>query len=237
MKLLHFPEDVRPAYYGTWTKSSQSISGRTPFARDEKLVDYEHDSEAEWEPEGEGEDIQSGDEDEEDFGADTVDPEDASWLVPEGYVSDSERINSDEEDGYSEQESKGTGHSLPLRPPTRKIIGPYFENDSDTSDEETLRPYKTKMCIDVEEGYDPFAVLDGTNSSNGAKTSSFVKEHTDALISVILSKPGNMKLLVSEAKSHEALKDISRRHIESKIKEIAVKEKRGKDTKAIWHIK
>ncbi|KAI9033866.1 chromatin assembly factor 1 subunit A-domain-containing protein [Phycomyces nitens] len=80
MKLLHFPEDVRPAYYGTWTKSSQNVSGKTPFARDEGLIDYEHDSEAEWEPEGEGEDIQSGDEDDEDFGVDPIDPEDVSKI-------------------------------------------------------------------------------------------------------------------------------------------------------------
>lgn len=75
MKLLQFAEDVRPAYYGTFTQKSSVITGKTPFAQDTSSFDYEVDSEAEWEPEGEGEEINSGDEDEEEV-SDYVDPED-----------------------------------------------------------------------------------------------------------------------------------------------------------------
>lgn len=49
MKLFKFKEDVRPAYFGTWTKSSKAISARRPLARDETLLSYDYDSEAEWE--------------------------------------------------------------------------------------------------------------------------------------------------------------------------------------------
>lgn len=75
MKLLQFTEDVRPAYYGTFTQKSDIITSRTPFALDTSKLDYDVDSEAEWEPEGEGEEIHSGDEDEDDA-ADIIDPED-----------------------------------------------------------------------------------------------------------------------------------------------------------------
>lgn len=78
MKLLQFKEDVRPAYYGTFTKQSRVVCGRRPFAQDVDQLDYDVDSEAEWEPEGEGEDIHSGDEDDEDPNTDMIDPEDVS---------------------------------------------------------------------------------------------------------------------------------------------------------------
>jgi hypothetical protein len=50
---------------GTWSKTSQLITGRRPFARDTTLLDYEVDSEAEWEADEEGEECRSDEEDEE----------------------------------------------------------------------------------------------------------------------------------------------------------------------------
>lgn len=48
-KLFQFSENYRPAYYGTWQKRSRFISGRRPFAKDTKQLDYEVDSDDEWE--------------------------------------------------------------------------------------------------------------------------------------------------------------------------------------------
>ncbi|KAI8997884.1 chromatin assembly factor 1 subunit A-domain-containing protein [Pilobolus umbonatus] len=48
MKLLQFHEDIRPAYYGTWTKRCHIVDGRHPFAKEDNLLNYQHDSEAEW---------------------------------------------------------------------------------------------------------------------------------------------------------------------------------------------
>lgn len=76
MKLLQYHENVRPAYYGTFTKHSYKVSGRRPFAKDEDKLEYDNDSEAEWEGEGEGEDIVSGDEDDDDPAGDMIDAED-----------------------------------------------------------------------------------------------------------------------------------------------------------------
>lgn len=55
MKLLVFHDNVRPAYYGTFSKPSTAICGSNPFVMDSTLFDYEVDSDAEWEDEGEGE--------------------------------------------------------------------------------------------------------------------------------------------------------------------------------------
>ena len=60
-KFLGFHEDVRPPYRGTWSKKSDVVNGRNSCrAKDTKYMDYEHDSEAEWEEgdDEEGEDLQ-----------------------------------------------------------------------------------------------------------------------------------------------------------------------------------
>jgi len=62
-KFLGFHEDVRPPYRGTWSKSSPLVTGRRPFMKDTRYLDYENDSEEEWEEgdDDEGEDLQDGD--------------------------------------------------------------------------------------------------------------------------------------------------------------------------------
>ncbi|KAJ9640090.1 hypothetical protein H2199_006324 [Coniosporium tulheliwenetii] len=65
MKYLHFGEDVRPPYYGTYTKIQSRHEGRrlarNPFSRTLPEADYSYDSEAEWEEPEEGEDLDSED--------------------------------------------------------------------------------------------------------------------------------------------------------------------------------
>ena len=55
-KFLAFEEDTRPPYTGSWSKRSTKVTGRRPFGKDAAL-DYEYDSEAEWDEEEGGEDI------------------------------------------------------------------------------------------------------------------------------------------------------------------------------------
>ena len=47
---------------GSWSRSSSTITGRRPWARDTCLLDYAVDSEAEWEQDEEGEVLKSDDE-------------------------------------------------------------------------------------------------------------------------------------------------------------------------------
>lgn len=60
-KLLKFATDVRPGYFGTWTKKSTAITGRNPFKQDTGILEYEYDSEAEWEEDDPtAEDVEEG---------------------------------------------------------------------------------------------------------------------------------------------------------------------------------
>ncbi|KAK6534062.1 chromatin assembly factor-I (CAF-I) p90 subunit [Arthrobotrys megalospora] len=63
-KILKYAEDVRPAYQGTYTRvptTSGLRKGRNPFQKSLPGVQYDYDSEAEWvqEPDDDGEDIVS----------------------------------------------------------------------------------------------------------------------------------------------------------------------------------
>lgn len=78
MKVLKFLEDVRPPYQGTFTKRLTEQAARklcrNPFLRGVSDINYDYDSEAEWEEPEEGEDIGSEGEDEiSDDGEDDMD--------------------------------------------------------------------------------------------------------------------------------------------------------------------
>lgn len=92
MRLLQFAENYRPAYYGrnpgrhdirlrfqsdvfnctnrcycrigTWSKRSKAVNGRRILGKDTEQIDYDFDSEAEWEEDEEGEECKSDDEEE-----------------------------------------------------------------------------------------------------------------------------------------------------------------------------
>lgn len=90
VKYLHFDKAVyrRPPYYGTWRKKSKIIRPKNPFGMDDKLLDYEVDSDGEWEEIVDGESIADSDEDEEKKISD--DEDDDGFMVPHGHLSDDE---------------------------------------------------------------------------------------------------------------------------------------------------
>ena len=81
---LHFAEDVRPPYCGSYTKISEPRQKlrlqRAPFRRLRKDTNYDYDSEAEWEEPEEGEDLDSDAEDD----AESVDSADEM----DGFLED-----------------------------------------------------------------------------------------------------------------------------------------------------
>lgn len=56
------------SYSGTFSKRSSEITGRRPFEQDSDKLNYEYDSEAEWEEEEEGEDIANSEDNSDDEG-------------------------------------------------------------------------------------------------------------------------------------------------------------------------
>ncbi|XP_070765273.1 chromatin assembly factor 1 subunit A [Enoplosus armatus] len=102
MKLLQFHANYRPAYWGSWSKKSSHISPRCPLRRDKDLLDYEVDSDEEWEEEEPGESLSHSEgEDEEEGGEDD---DDDGFFVPHGYLSDDEGALEEEEGGDLEKQ-------------------------------------------------------------------------------------------------------------------------------------
>lgn len=93
IKFLQFHDNHRPPYRGTFSKKSKQVIGRRPFAKDKTYLNYEVDSDQEWEEEDEGEDIKSESGSEkgpEDYEIDN------EFFVPHGYLSEDEDKYSDE---------------------------------------------------------------------------------------------------------------------------------------------
>ncbi|XP_045123330.1 chromatin assembly factor 1 subunit A-like [Portunus trituberculatus] len=107
-KLLSFCENRRPAYWGTWSKAGQCVRARRPFLK-EPTLDYEYDSNDDWEEEEAGESLSDseGEEKEEEDNYEV----DNDFFVPHGYLSDDEGKEEEEEkncvkSGDGEMENK-----------------------------------------------------------------------------------------------------------------------------------
>ena len=134
-KLLQFAEDYRPPYYGTTQPLFKLNRVANPFLKSAKL-DYENDSELEWEEDEAGEELVSeNEESEEEQDEDEKDVNYAKkgWLVPHGYLSDDEG---------SEQGEK----NVPTSPRKKKleVLVPILIDikSKNASDYEKLNPLK-----------------------------------------------------------------------------------------------
>ncbi|CAH0718282.1 unnamed protein product, partial [Brenthis ino] len=131
-KLLAFHENRRPPYWGTWRKKSSSINPRKPFTTDEKLLDYEVDSDEEWEEEQDGESIDgsvANSDEEQDNDEYEVDNE---VFVPHGYLSD-EEATMDGDDVLS------------LSPETQKARLKYLEDEFESELKKPMEKLKPRL--------------------------------------------------------------------------------------------
>ncbi|KAJ9546075.1 hypothetical protein OSB04_025782 [Centaurea solstitialis] len=97
-QLLQFDKSHRPAFYGHWPKKSEVVRARCPLVKDPDL-DYEIDSDEEWEEEEPGESLSDCDKEDDDETIEEnlskVDDEDESedgFFVPDGYLSENEGV-------------------------------------------------------------------------------------------------------------------------------------------------
>ncbi|XP_054645236.1 chromatin assembly factor 1 subunit A [Dunckerocampus dactyliophorus] len=104
MKLLLFHENYRPAYWGTWRKKSSHITPRCPLRQDKDLLDYEVDSDEEWEEEEPGESLSHSEGEDEEEGGEDDDDDDDGFFVPHGYLSDDEGALEEEDGGDLEKQ-------------------------------------------------------------------------------------------------------------------------------------
>ncbi|OZJ04712.1 hypothetical protein BZG36_01815 [Bifiguratus adelaidae] len=252
MKLLQFHENVRPPYYGTWTKQSKHIRPKAPLSRDDSLLNYEYDSEAEWEDEGEGEELRSDNEDDEDIGSE-ADQEEDDFLVPEGYLSADEEMGSDEDSRPVADKTLNTDkdrEKVKRGPIKRVIVGPIWNLDPVSADVDLLKGFKVMSLTDDDSiPYDPYTPIppkfrDSTPDTETkpvdaacspvANKKTFPDEYLTFLVETVHNSQLSIVKLIEETK--QKYPSVAKAHVENRIKEIAKKEKRGSDTKPTWYV-
>lgn len=158
-KVLIFSEDIRPGYFGTWTRSSRIVGPRAPLAKDMVALDYAYDSGEEWEEEKgdaddvveDGEDEEGGEEDgDSDLDSWLVDDEvveviggegcdEFSWSLPLVPAPAVKRKTADDEDGKLGKKRKVV---VPLVPFAK---GPFWEENIGQCEYDSFKPYKVQL--------------------------------------------------------------------------------------------
>eukprot|EP00897_Mesotaenium_endlicherianum_P005339 jgi/Mesen1/4833/ME000243S03998 len=118
-KLLQFHENNRPAFWGSQSCKSSSISARRPFGKDQ-CTDYSVDSDEEWEEEEPGESLTDSEKDDNEDKAEMKEEEEEDeFVVPDGYLSEDEGVPVD-----STSDGEGHAPTAPLRCTTLLIDNP-----------------------------------------------------------------------------------------------------------------
>lgn len=186
-RFLSFHEDCRPAYHGTWSKHSTKITGKTPFAKETSVVDYDYDSEAEWE-EGDdeiGEDVEDEtknqeEEDDEEGNAKMYDFNDGFCVADEQFLDNEEEADEETKALYKKKLQANDqqdhlhstririiapGHGgVPLIYSSRQTAGAvegYDENEV----RDILRSYKSITLLDARLCMDAFPQLNWDDES------------------------------------------------------------------------
>lgn len=241
MKLLQFREDVRPPYYGTFSKPSYIITPRNPFKTDESLFNYHYDSEAEWIEEEEGENIDSiNDSEEEDILALKEDEDDKDFLV-------------DDDDEQNDAKKKVIMNLVP------SIKGLYWQNNHDfnTDDYELFNKLKLETLLDVDFPIDPYknywssktCVNNAISNNSDEKIASqasvpsktslhFPQDLLPSFLKIIQGSTQTKVLLVETLR--QKFTDISKQVIQWKLNSVARRNGKGiNDTWAVdpsvWH--
>ncbi|XP_025696408.1 chromatin assembly factor 1 subunit FAS1 isoform X1 [Arachis hypogaea] len=91
-QLLQFDKAHRPAFYGIWPTKSNAVGPRHPLRKD-PILDYDANSDEEWEEEEPGESLSDCDKDEDESPEDCPKSDEESedgFFVPDGYLSEDE---------------------------------------------------------------------------------------------------------------------------------------------------
>lgn len=262
VKLLQFGENYRPAFYGTWNRQTKVIRPRNPFLKDSDIYDYDYDSDDEWEEEEEGDECLSDEGDDEEAEVPDSEDQDDGWLVPHGYLSEDEGVKEDNvEVSSSIPASQSSTDERGIRAPNPRkrleilqpiILGPYFQNDLNSSDSKIAPGKKIRLLAGLAFPIDVLSPLNIETPANettskekgSAKNTStaqgnkkiFPEDLVPSLIKVINGTTKGVDKLVEEFRELHP-DSTSKVQISNKIKEIAVKERKNANEKQMWHVK
>ncbi|TPX32654.1 hypothetical protein SmJEL517_g04284 [Synchytrium microbalum] len=235
-KLLQFHEDTRPAYWGTWSKKSKSV-GRRPFTKVD-ILDYENDSEAEWEQDEDGEECRSDEEEEDDLASEAGSQvSEEGWLVPDGHLSDDE--------GATDERIPSTAEAAPtkrkLEPLVPVIIGLFFEGADDSPCHALLKECQY-FAYNGNFPIDPYEVplddpIDWSEASKWKGKPTFTDEILRLMAPIVQGNASKLSVQVEEIRKQAPDLPLSNSALEKKIKELTEREQRTGDAKVKYYLK
>ncbi|KAJ3024692.1 UNVERIFIED_CONTAM: hypothetical protein HDU68_007872 [Siphonaria sp. JEL0065] len=292
-KLLQFAEDFRPAYFGTWTKKSTiATRGKNPWRKEVVppattaglggdsgvsggwVMNYEVDSEAEWEEDEPGEELGSEIDEEEggggdksgggNHGADGEVEEVDDWMVPDGYLSEDEADNEEEDEIALREASDKNCKEVPKRKigPLVPVVMCWFGNEEQGAPDAYLETFQLSWMID-EATIDPFifrqknapALSDAAtpqskqhSSGPGSTHKSLAKalkangerhslDENDLGEFVTMIQGSTLPLPQLVALTKERFTNVSKVQLELKVRQIAEKRRVVGAEKQVWYIK
>ncbi|KAK4436092.1 Chromatin assembly factor 1 subunit FAS1 [Sesamum alatum] len=239
-QLLQFDKSYRPAFYGVWSRKSQVVGPRHPLVKDPD-IDYEIDSDEEWEEDEPGESLSDSEKDEEDESTEAhlkEDDEEESedgFFVPDGYLSENEGVKADEvESDDLVEESMRLKKNQPLI-----VLNLMHEKTTSLSAEEltgteklermclqtlSLRPLPGFPDIEISTHND---VVDEDQEASSAKSSTrllataaaLVDSDLPQIISVIKSCPHSIGKITKSL--HNKFPAVPKTQIRNKVREIS----------------
>ena len=107
-KLLQFHDNQRPAYFGTWSKTTRKVGPRRPFGMDSHYFDYDYDSDDDWEEEEQGESLSDEEKDKEEDEKEDIpetDDDNDGFFVAHGVLDKDElmKVDSGDEEQFDEE--------------------------------------------------------------------------------------------------------------------------------------
>lgn len=157
-KLLQFRENRRPAYFGTWRKSSKSVGPRKPTVMDKNVFDYDVDSDDDWEEEDPCGESLCGSEKEDDEKATESENEyevDNEFFVPHGHLSDDEIDEEDQDENADVHKAKldilQNEFDEEMKSKTEKInprvIGPVWVNKMQDKENDPIHKFLKTFAV------------------------------------------------------------------------------------------
>uniref|UniRef100_A0A3Q2YUL8 Chromatin assembly factor 1, subunit A (p150) n=1 Tax=Hippocampus comes TaxID=109280 RepID=A0A3Q2YUL8_HIPCM len=224
MKLLLFHENHRPAYWGTWRKTSLHISPRCPLRKDtQDLLDYEVDSDEEWEEEEPGESLSHSEGEDEDEGGEDDDDNDG-FFVPHGYLS--------EDEGALEEADGGDLERQKLQ---QRLKAREWEELMSTKNKMKVLQPVVRGCL--WEGDGP--VSDLLQSYAACLIEPLPKTDMSPLGQLLPLLHGNLnssKVIITEFQEFYRRKTTSSKHLKHLIQNNAVYEKRSTYRRCCWYV-
>ena len=211
-----------------WVKTSRVINGRNPFKKDENIIDYDMDSEEEFEEEH-GDDINSDNNKEEDEEDMSDEGEEGSFIVPDGYLSQSEKnwgeaeANANNEEYMCDMEYNQIKKERQINTVMKPIVMTFA--NSNKSDYSSYKIFATRSYIS-------FPIIIKAKEFDGKSEEEEKKEKYDPnainlklkeLISMLHGSYESKEKIIDDFNTQNP--EWTKASIERKIKEISSKEK------------